>query len=234
MIGIHDMGGFHHLGDVHPDDDAVFGGPWQERTFAMQMVGAANGLWTSDEFRHVIERMPPAHYLETEYFQHWLTALEELFTRHGIFTRAEWADRLDKVRSGTAPDLGFGDTAEGQRLLDAMIHLAHTGAELEHPAEAPAEFAVGQRVRAVTRAYPGHTRCPRYIWEKTGTVLAVHAEFAYPETTAARAGENPERVYSVRFDGRDLWGEDAEPHTNVTVDLWQSYLSDVDSTGKAL
>ncbi|WP_171061639.1 SH3-like domain-containing protein [Rhodococcus zopfii] len=148
MIGIHDLGGLHHLGPVDPDDNTSFGGPWQELTFALQMVGAANGLWTSDEFRHVIERMPPAEYLETAYFQHWLTALEELFTRHGVFTREEWATRLREIREGTAPDLGYGDPAEGQRLLEAMVHLAHTGGELAYPTDVPAKFAVGQRVRA--------------------------------------------------------------------------------------
>ena len=38
------------------------------------------------------------------------------------------------------------------------------------------------------------------------------------------AGEPPQPVYSVRFDGRELWGESAEPGHTVAIDLWESYL----------
>jgi nitrile hydratase len=28
----------------------------------------------------------------------------------------------------------------------------------------------------------------------------------------------------VAFDGRELWGDDAEPSLRVSVDAWESYL----------
>jgi nitrile hydratase len=36
-------------------------------------------------------------------------------------------------------------------------------------------------------------------------------------------GENPEHVYSVRFDSRELWGVDAE-RFSVTVEMYESHL----------
>jgi nitrile hydratase len=34
----------------------------------------------------------------------------------------------------------------------------------------------------------------------------------------------PQPLYSVRFDGRELWGESAEENERVHLDLWESYL----------
>jgi nitrile hydratase len=45
-----------------------------------------------------------------------------------------------------------------------------------------------------------------------------------PDTNAHGRGECPEHVYAVRFEGRELWGEDAEPGSCVHLDLFESYL----------
>ena len=37
-------------------------------------------------------------------------------------------------------------------------------------------------------------------------------------------GEQPEYAYAVRFSGRELWGDRAEPGTSVTLDCFESYL----------
>jgi nitrile hydratase len=44
-----------------------------------------------------------------------------------------------------------------------------------------------------------------------------------PDTNAHFLGENPQHVYSVRFDSHELWGTDAEPFT-LTVEMYESYL----------
>ena len=45
-----------------------------------------------------------------------------------------------------------------------------------------------------------------------------------PTSTALGAGENPQWLYTVRFDGRELWGPDADPTVKISVDAWESYL----------
>ena len=44
-----------------------------------------------------------------------------------------------------------------------------------------------------------------------------------PDTNAQFEGENPQYVYTVRFDSRELWGADAEPFA-LTIELFESYL----------
>jgi len=51
-----------------------------------------------DEFRHAIEKMDPAHYLESSYYEHWLTAFEELLINHGFVTREELDARIARLQ----------------------------------------------------------------------------------------------------------------------------------------
>ena len=37
-------------------------------------------------------------------------------------------------------------------------------------------------------------------------------------------GDNPQWLYTVRFDGQALWGADAERGLTVSIDAWESYL----------
>jgi nitrile hydratase len=55
-------------------------------------------------------------------------------------------------------------------------------------------------------------------------VERVHGVFVLPDTHAHGQGECPEPLYSVRFAARDLWGDSAEPHEHVNLDLWERYL----------
>ncbi|MFF7187357.1 SH3-like domain-containing protein [Streptomyces sp. NPDC008222] len=60
---------------------------------------------------------------------------------------------------------------------------------------------------------PGHLRSAHIV--KPAHVL--------PDTNAHFLGENPQHVYSVRFDSRELWGADAEPFA-LTMEMYESYL----------
>jgi nitrile hydratase len=40
-------------------------------------------------------------------------------------------------------------------------------------------------------------------------------------------GENPQWLYTVRFDSRDLWGADADPTVVVSVEAFEPYLEAV-------
>ncbi len=41
-------------------------------------------------------------------------------------------------------------------------------------------------------------------------------------------GENPQWLYTVRFDARDLWGPEADQMLKVSVDAWEPYLEPAD------
>ena len=70
----------------------------------------------------------------------------------------------------------------------------------------------------------GHTRLPRYVRGHVGTIERVHGCHVFPDANAAGAGENPQWLYAVRFDGRELWGAESDPKLKVSVDAWEPYL----------
>ena len=94
---------------------------------------------------------------------------------------------------------------------------------LRSVAAAP-RFCVGATVRARNLQPSGHTRLPGYARGKSGAIARVHPSFVYPDTNAHERGENPQWVYSVRFDALELFGSGAESNACVHVDLFESYL----------
>ena len=44
--------------------------------------------------------MPPAHYLESTYYEHWMTAFETVLAKRGIVTREELDARIAKLEKG--------------------------------------------------------------------------------------------------------------------------------------
>jgi len=65
---------------------------------------------------------------------------------------------------------------------------------------------------------------PRGVLKDFGVVELVHGCHVFPDSSALGAGENPQWLYAVRFSGRELWGADADPTTQVSVDAWEAYL----------
>jgi len=88
-------------------------------------------------------------------------------------------------------------------------------------------FRVGQPVLVKEVRTPGHTRCPGYVRRRRGVVEIVHPAWVFPDTNAHGLGERPQYVYCVGFDGRELWGDGAEPGARFHIDLFESYLDAV-------
>ena len=85
-------------------------------------------------------------------------------------------------------------------------------------------FAAGDRVRTRNINPATHTRLPRYVRGHAGTVERVLGCHVFPDSNSQGLGENPQWLYTVRFDGRELWGPDADPTIKVSVDAWEPYL----------
>jgi len=96
--GIHDLGGMQGLGPlIREPDEPVFHEEWERRTFACLILTLAGGQYTVDELRHSIERMDPARYLSTPYYEHWLHSAEDLLDKKGVVTREELARRAAEI-----------------------------------------------------------------------------------------------------------------------------------------
>jgi nitrile hydratase len=221
--GAHDLGGMHGFGPVVLEpDEPVFHAEWERRAFALTLAMGGWGRWNLDMSRHARERMPPAEYLATSYYEHWLWGLERLLERHGFLVRAEIDRRAregaERPRSAAVdPRAGALRPADVPRLLRNR-----RAARLDDPV--PPKFKAGDAVTARNLNPTGHTRLPRYVRGRRGVVDRDHGVFIFPDTHAAGAGRKPQHVYSVAFPARELWGPDARANDAVYVDLWDDYL----------
>jgi len=103
MNGIHDLGGMDGLGPILTEaGEPVFHDAWEKRAMSLTLLGLADGLYNVDEFRHAIERMAPAEYLQTSYYEHWLHALETLMVEKGIVTAEALAARRAELEGAPA------------------------------------------------------------------------------------------------------------------------------------
>jgi hypothetical protein len=84
---VHDVGGQTGFGPVPLGDDGQpFAADWEARVCALNGVLRARGVYTTDEFRDAIERIPPAEYVRLSYYERWLRAIEALLTDKGVLT----------------------------------------------------------------------------------------------------------------------------------------------------
>ena len=219
MNGVHDMGGQHGFGPVRPEpDEPVFHADWERRTFALTLAMGATGTWSLDASRFARESLPPATYLSSSYYEIWLAALERQLADHGLVTREE----LEAGRALAPP----APVARTLAAADVPATLGRGGPTLRD-APRPARFGPGDRVRARTTHPPTHTRLPRYARGRVGTVEHVRGCHVFPDTHAHGLGEAPEWLYTVRFEAREVWGEDADPTVSVSVDAFEPYLEPV-------
>ncbi len=96
--------------------------------------------------------------------------------------------------------------------------------DFARPAPAPAKFKPGDRVHTRNINPASHTRLPRYARGHVGTVERVRGCHVFPDAVVAGKGEDPHWLYTVVFDGRELWGEDADPSVKVSIEAWEPYL----------
>ena len=90
--------------------------------------------------------------------------------------------------------------------------------------QGPQKFKPGDRVRTKNIHPATHTRLPRYARGKTGVVEMCHGCHMYPDSVAIDQGDNPQWLYTVVFEGRELWGPDADPTLKISIDAFEPYL----------
>lgn len=101
MNGIHDLGGMHGLGPIDREaNEPVFHAPWEGRAFGLFAATFVFAGYTVDEFRHEIEKMGHAAYLEHSYYEHWLAAFEAVLAKRGFVTPEELDRRVAELEKG--------------------------------------------------------------------------------------------------------------------------------------
>jgi nitrile hydratase subunit beta len=224
MNGVFDLGGTDGMGKVVTDEDEpVFRAEWEKAAFAMFSQCFRGGFFGVDSFRHAIEQIPPADYLLSNYYEHWMHAVEHHGERVGALDMAE-LDRRTKHYLDN-PDEPLPDTKDPD-LIAFTNAVVGAGAPANRPSDKVAQFKVGDRVTVITDSPYGHTRRARYVRGKTGEITGAHGTFIYPDSAGNLGPDAPEHLYTVRFTAEELWGaETAEPNNIVYFDVWEPYLT---------
>jgi nitrile hydratase len=130
----------------------------------------------------------------------------------------------------TADELAAGRPASGSARLvpplsaDRVPEVFAKGGSTQRAVDAQPRYQPGDTVRARNMHPTGHTRLPRYVRGRTGTIERHHGAHVFPDSNAHFFGEAPQHLYTVRFTAREVWGDAASERDAVYVDLWEGYL----------
>lgn len=209
-----DLGGRQGHGPIVPEDEAVrFHADWEPHALAVVLAMGATGSWNIDMSRAARETLPA--YGRLTYYQIWLAALERLMAERGQVL----PDEIEAGRMLHAP-------VPVARVLhaDQVPQVLAKGSPTVRAGGPAPLFRAGDRVRTRAHAVPHHTRLPGYARGKVGVVERVHGNHVFADTHAQGLGEQPQPLYTVVFEGRELWGAASSPGLRVSVDAWQPYL----------
>jgi nitrile hydratase subunit beta len=216
MDGIHDMGGMDGFGNVDPEPhEPVFHEPWEGRVLAMNRAMAALRAWNIDQGRYSIELLTPHVYLASSYYERWFLRLEQLLLERDLL-------EVDEIAAGHA--LRPGKTLTPGEFTVADVERVLLRGSFGRAEPAPAQFKPGDRVRARNMHPRTHTRLPRYVRGHVGIIERLHGVHVFPDAVVLGRGEDPQWLYTVCFDGRDLWGADADPTVKVSIEAFEPYL----------
>ena len=216
MNGVHDMGAMDGFGQVQAEaNEPVFHAPWEGRVMALMRAMGAAGAWNLDMFRDAREHQPPTFYLASSYYKSWAKSIEMLMLSRGIATPEE-------IAAGHALDPAMKPKSSALKAEDTRDALKR--GSYERPAASAPRFKVGDRIRARNMHPATHTRLPRYARGRQGIVERVRGCHVFPDSSARGAGDDPQWLYTVVFDGRELWGDDADPALKVSIEAFEPYL----------
>lgn len=216
MNGIHDMGGMDGFGKVEPEsDEPVFHAPWEGRVIAMMRAMGAGRAWNLDMFRDAREHQPPTVYLTSSYYKSWALSIETLALNHGFVAPEELAAGRALYPARPLP-------RHVLRAKDAPAAVRR--GSYERPSTSPARFKMGDRVRTKNIHPTTHTRLPRYARGRFGVIERVLGCQVFPDSSALGNGDDPRWLYTVVFEGRELWGADTDAALKVSVDAFEPYL----------
>jgi nitrile hydratase beta subunit len=209
-----DLGGRDGAGRIVPEAEGeLWHAGWEPRALALTLAMGATGSWNIDMSRSARETLPD--YAQLGYYDIWLAGLRRLMLERGLVTEAE----LEAGRALVAPR----PVARVLRAVDVEAALAR-GSPTERPAVSSARFAIGDRVRTRAAVVAHHTRLPGYAAGRIGAIERVHGVHVFADSHAQGLGEQPQWLYAVVFDGRELWGDGAQPGLAVSIDAWDDYL----------
>ncbi|MFJ4513600.1 hypothetical protein [Streptomyces sp. NPDC088816] len=97
---------------MHPPrkSEPVFEEPWQGRAFALAILSSrvASGGVNPDAFRHALERLDRAAYLDDGYFGRWINAATLMLTESAVLAPSAIDARARNLRAEPRAAVGGG------------------------------------------------------------------------------------------------------------------------------
>jgi len=226
MDGIHDLGGKPSFGPVdrslttHP-----FEHPWEGRVFAMINAAGRSGAYqNTDQFRHAIERIPPAYYFDHGYFGRWLAALELMLLESALVSEEELKALPERPRN---PAMSSGahtqqaTKADHDRQASSLKDLLASDRRKPRLPHSGARFSENQKVRTISQSMPGHTRLPAFARGRDAVITDCHGLWPFPDARAHGLEPKEQQLYTVRLQRRSTLDEGV-----VHLDVFELYLED--------
>lgn len=220
MPNSHDLGGrTEHFGSIaHTPSEPVFHAVWERRIFGINYFLHTLLGPDFDTFRGHLALLPPEEYFGP-YYRRWVPAIEQMFAEYLSGDRS--VPRIKVV--GTAlflRQVALRKTLP--RLMNARVAPKIIGTHKK--SKRPARFAIGDAVRVRPAPAEGHSQQPDYVSGRLGRVTDHRGAAILPDRRFATGSTAPEHLYTVMFDGAALWGDEAEPNTEVRIELFEPYL----------
>jgi nitrile hydratase beta subunit len=209
-----DLGGHAGYDVVTPEPEGeLFHAEWERKALALTLAMGATGTWNIDKSRSVREAL--SDYGSLTYYQVWIKGLIELLREYGLAGADEIAE--GRMLHPARP------VSRVLRAADVLAALAK-GSPTLRPAISAARFAVGDQVRTLSVEFDHHTRLPAYAQGKRGRIAQVYGMHVFADSNAQGLGEQPQWLYNVVFGARELWGDEGDERSTVSIDAWESYL----------
>ncbi len=219
---------------VREPSEPVFHVRWEGRVFGIAAFVLALFRGNIEAFRFAQEQLPREVYMSS-YYRRMLGGCEGILVRAGYLAPGEvdarlegrrvepHSERVSRVRLAiTSMVLRAGLRPRFPRWVCAQVLPRVIGTS--RPAFRRRRFSAGDRIRVVTVQSSGYTRTPGYVTGRPGVVTAHHGATLFPDAHAVGRRARPQHLYTVAFEGGDLWGDAADPGTEVRVDLFEAYL----------
>ena len=221
MDGIHDMGGMHGFGPiVREENEPIFHHRWERRVLG---IAVGTPVPVPGGSRNNIENLDPAFYLSSTYYEKWLHSRIKGLIDAGALTAGELETRMALFRERPDAETPVHPNPDGVR---AELAGRQSVSPTPPHADIRPQFHKGDRVRTRNIHPDGHTRLPRYVRGKTGTIARFYGIHNLQDAELPGGCVRREQpLYAVRFESGDLWGESAEAQNAVYLDMWEGYLA---------
>ncbi|WP_017326092.1 nitrile hydratase subunit beta [Synechococcus sp. PCC 7336] len=242
----HNLGGLEGLGSVD-FQKKVFVEAWEKRIFGIHaaMMGLSKHLseslpdypieqvptrfqdiWTWADLRRGAEAMNPFDYFRLRYYEKWLGGIASFFVEKGYISQAELDDKMSFYLKEGNVDPTPLPQKDVPAIDEQVIKYLQLGDSPKRTADIQPKFAVGDAIIVKDMPVAEHTRLPGHLRGKSGVVDLVY-DGCYAYFPGPADGLGPAQPsYSIRFDVKDIWGDDlAEPGSVFYADLFELYLA---------